>query len=394
MGKTRPVQMPDLVSVGIPLTETFEGLTETVNSLLSQTYDSFEIVLVDDFGEDDGENPAKLLAERDDRIVYIKTPGHFGILPSHAEALARSKGAYFMWIGVGDTLAPDFLTACVDRLARKSDLSMVVGRSRGAHDEDAEALNIAEGDPVRRVESFLESDIGLDLWYGMFRRPYVAAIPFRNAVGFEMALLSEVAFGGKVETVPEALCVRAAPVVDEVEADLTETSDVATDVATSAGNALGVPDFQLGDPYLVLAVQLFCNIAFLSDNFATLPKIDRLRLAVRAYTRIAERYGILDEGQFISFAVRIYPEARITEKLHEVRHFLSATLYSQRESKAVFEPLSRAEEIINGLCRLKIGRLPPTQQEREIVAKIRDRFDKSQSEAFKNRAVLALALFL
>ena len=386
--------MPDLVSVGIPLTETFEGLTGTVDSLLSQTHGTFEIVLIDDFGDDDDKNPAKVLAERDDRIVYIKTPGHFGILPSHAEALARSKGAYFMWVGVGDTLEPEFLSTCVDRLKRKSDLSMVVGSSRGADSVDDTPLNIAEGDPVRRVESFLESEIGLDLWYGMFRRPYVAAIPFRNAVGFEMALLCEVAFAGKIETVSEALCVRRIPAFVDSETEASEEPDAEFDVAASTGNALGVPDFQLDDPYLVLAVQLFCNIAFLSDNFAALPKIDRLRLAVRAYTRVAERYGIADEGQFISFAVRIYPEARITEKLHEVRHYLSATLYSQKESKAVFEPLSRAEDIINGLCRLKIGRLPATQKEREIVVKIRDRFDKSKSEAFKNRAILALALFL
>ena len=271
---------------------------------------------------------------------------------------------------------------------------MVVGSSREADSDYDTPLNIREEDPVRRVESFLESEIGLDLWYGMFRRPYVATIPFRNAVGFEMALLCEVAFGGKIETVSEAFCVRGIPAVADSESEAAEEPAAEFDVVASTGNALGVPDFQLGDPYLVLAVQLFCNIAFLSDNFTTLPKIDRLRLAVRAYTRVAERYGIADEGQFISFAVRIYPEARITEKLHEVRHYLSATLYSQKESKAVFEPLSRAEDIINGLCRLKIGRLPATQKEREIVVKIRDRFDKSKSEAFKNRAILALALYL
>ena len=119
-----------------------------------------------------------------------------------------------------------------------------------------------------------------------------------------------------------------------------------------------------------------------------------MKLAVRAYTRIADRYDIVDEGQFISFAVRIFPEARITEKLHEVRLYLAATLYSQKASKALFEPLSRAEEIINGLCRMKIGRLPPAQQEREIVAKIRERFNASESGSFKNRAILALALFI
>ena len=40
------ILMPELVSVGIPLTETLDGLTETLNSLLAQTYKSFEIILV------------------------------------------------------------------------------------------------------------------------------------------------------------------------------------------------------------------------------------------------------------------------------------------------------------------------------------------------------------
>ena len=76
-----------------------------------------------------------------------------------------------------------------------------------------------------------------------------------------------------------------------------------------------------------------------------------------------------------------------------VRHYLSATLYSQKESMVIFEPLSRAEDIINGLCRLKIGRLPATQKEREIVAKIRDRFDESKSEAFRTGRYLRSPCF-
>ena len=178
------------------------------------------------------------------------------------------------------------------------------------------------------------------------------------------------------------------------ETEASEESDAEFDVVASTGNALGVPDFQLDDPYLVLAVQLFCNIAFLSTNYATLSKIDRLRLAVNSYTRVADRFGIADEGQFISICGPHLPRIQDYREASQVRQYLSATLYSQKESMVIFEPLSRAEDIINGLCRLKIGRLPATQKEREIVAKIRDRFDKSKSEVFKNRAILALALFL
>ena len=69
-------------------------------------------------------------AERDKRLVYIKTPGHFGVLPAHAEALSRSKGTYFMWLGVGDRLDSNFLETCVARLEAKSDLSLAIGRTR------------------------------------------------------------------------------------------------------------------------------------------------------------------------------------------------------------------------------------------------------------------------
>ena len=384
--------MPALVSIGIPVCDIVKGLAATITSLLGQSYSEFEVVIVDDTGDETVGAFLEAEAERDKRLLYIKTPGHFGLLPAHAEALSRSKGAYFMWLGVGDRLDRNFLETCVARLEAKSDLSLAIAPTRLEPDladegNMPELLNVTEGDPVRRVESFLDSEIGLDLWYGVFRRPFIAAIPFRNAVGFELAFLAEVAFAGKIESIEDTWSVRGGG-AEEPE------KDIASDEDYSLANSLGVPAFQLGDPYLVLAVQLFCNIAFLSDNFATLPQIDRLRLAVRAYTRVADRWGVIDEGQFISFAVRVFPEARITDRMHELRHYLAATLYSQAESKVLFEPLSRAEEIINGLCRLKIGRLSPTQKEREIVSKIRSQFDSSKSENFKNRAILALALFL
>ena len=386
--------MKPLVSIGIPVTDRVDGLSLTIDSLLEQSHGKFEVLLVDD--TDDEITSALCVDEagRDTRITYVKTPGHFGVLPSHSEALARSKGAYFMWLGVGDRLDRNFLEICTNKMEERADLSLAIGRSKPSkveEDVDQSVINVSDGDPVRRVESFLESDIGLDLWYGLFRRPIVAAIPFRNAIGYEFAFLAEVAFAGKMETVEGAWSDRNIQISAETAAvDATK----AEEVPHQQVDTLGVPAFQWGDPYLVLAAQLFCNIAFLSDNFASLPQIDRLRLAIRAYTQIADRWGISNEGQFISFAVRIYPEARITDRLHELRLYLSELLFSQTHSKSFFEPLSGAEEIVNGLCRLKIGRLPPTQMEREIVSKIKTRFDATKSENFKNRAILALALFL
>jgi glycosyltransferase involved in cell wall biosynthesis len=384
--------MPALVSIGIPICDIIDGFSTTITSLLEQSYGEYEVIIVDDTGENLAGFFLEVEAERDKRLLYIKTPVRFGILPAHAEALSRSKGTYFMWLGVGDRLDPNFIETCVARLETKGDLSLAIGQTRleaeGADEESLpKSLNVIEADPVQRIEKFLDSKIGLDLWYGVFRRSFIATIPFRNAIGFELTFLAEVAFVGKIETIEDTWSVRG-----RGQGNLDRNFFV--DENYNSANSLGVSAFQFGDPYLVLAVQLFCNIAFLSDNFATLPRIDRLRLAVRAYTKIADGWGVIDDGQFISFAAQLFTEARITDHLHELRYYLAATLYSQAESKALFDPLSRAEEIMNGLYRIKIGQLSLTQKEREIISMIRNRFDLSKSENFKNRAVLALALFL
>lgn len=375
--------MPALVSIGIPITEGVDGLSRSIDSILEQTYGNFEVLIVDDSGNEDISDACRWEASRDPRLTYVNMPGRFGVLPSHAEALARSKGTYFMWLGIGDRLSPEFLAICIDRLDARSDLSAAIGRSRvgrGETEQQSSPLSISAGDPVRRVESLLEAEIGLDLWYGLFRRSVIAGIPFRNAIGFELAFLSEVAFAGKMESIDDAWCERCPSFAEETEGDVADT--------------LGVPAFQCEDPHLVLAVQLFCNIAFLSQTFASLPQIERIRLAVRAYIQAAARWTINDESRFISYAVRVYPEARITDKMHGLRLFLARTLLSDTESRTLFEPLSRAEEIINGLSRMRIGRLPATQAEREIVKQLRTRFDKTKAPSFRNRAVLALALFV
>ena len=205
--------MPALVSIGIPVCDIVDGFAATITSLLEQSYGEYEVIIVDDTGDGTVGTSLEAEAERDKRLLYIKTPGHFGVLPAHAEALSRSKGAYFMWLGVGDRLDSNFLETCVARLEAKRDLSLAIGRTRfevNVADEEnmAGLLNVTEGDPVRRVESFLDSEIGLDLWYGVFRRQFIAAIPFRNAVGFELAFLAEVAFAGKIESIEDTWSVR------------------------------------------------------------------------------------------------------------------------------------------------------------------------------------------
>ena len=74
--------MSSLVSIGIPVTERVEGLSLTIDSLIEQSHSHFEVILVDDTNNESTGAVCVDEAERDDRIIYVKTPGHFGVLPS------------------------------------------------------------------------------------------------------------------------------------------------------------------------------------------------------------------------------------------------------------------------------------------------------------------------
>ena len=68
--------MNDLVSVVIPIYNSQEYLEETINSVINQTHENLEIILIDDGSTDNSAIICKKLASVDKRIVYIyKTNG-------------------------------------------------------------------------------------------------------------------------------------------------------------------------------------------------------------------------------------------------------------------------------------------------------------------------------
>ena len=373
-----------LVTIGIPVRNQVEELRTAIDSALAQEYANIEIVVVDDASDDGTREVCEGLAAGESRVRYDRNETRLGAIEAHRHALAAAKGDYFMWLGAGDRLEPDYVLHCAAYLDERPDYILAAGRRRPAGDDgDSPALgggfSLTLGDPVRRVEAFLEASIDPGLWHGLFRRSQISADGITKALGFDFAFLVEAAFQGKMATVEKALCIGAT--VDEP----VSPDDMAEE--------LQLPQFQARDPYLVIAAQVFCNIAFRSPVYGTLPRIERLNLAANALTKIARRWPIEDEGEFIAVATQIFPNERIPKQLHDIRLFVTDTLFSD-EADAIFEPLSRAEEIINALCRIRIGSLPPSDIERSRIQQIRQTWESTDSTSYHNKAVMALALFV
>ena len=94
------------ISVIIPCHNGQLFISETINSVLSQTFQNFEIIIINDGSTDD---KAKVINKfKDSRIVHLNKINS-GVSDSRNKGLQVSKGDYVLFLDSDDILSFDFL---------------------------------------------------------------------------------------------------------------------------------------------------------------------------------------------------------------------------------------------------------------------------------------------
>ncbi len=118
-----------LVSVILPVFNGGEVLEESINSVLSQSYKSLELIIVNDGSTDGSLERARYFAQRDNRIRIINQENKK--LPSALSAGFRAaKGEFLTWTSADNVMLPHCLETLVEDLERKPDTAMVFGNMR------------------------------------------------------------------------------------------------------------------------------------------------------------------------------------------------------------------------------------------------------------------------
>lgn len=97
------------VSVIMAVYNNEKTLPEAINSILSQTYKCFELIIVDDCSSDDSMEVIKDYAKQDDRVVLIKNEMNLGLPISLNKAIKISKGDYIVRMDGDDICIVDRL---------------------------------------------------------------------------------------------------------------------------------------------------------------------------------------------------------------------------------------------------------------------------------------------
>jgi len=127
-----------LVSVVIPAYNSADYISETINSVLAQTFCDYEIVLVND-GSPDTPQLEQALAPYLDRIRYIKQENR-GPSGARNAGILEARGKYVAFLDSDDLWLPRHLEIQLRSLEQDPSLSLVY----------ADGILTVEGAPVRR----------------------------------------------------------------------------------------------------------------------------------------------------------------------------------------------------------------------------------------------------
>ena len=102
--------MNNLVSIITPSYNSEKFIKETINSVISQTYKNWEMIIVDDVSSDNSCEIIELYSKKDNRIKLIKLEKNSGPAVARNRAIQEAKGRYIAFLDSDDLWHKDKLT--------------------------------------------------------------------------------------------------------------------------------------------------------------------------------------------------------------------------------------------------------------------------------------------
>lgn len=109
----------ELVSIITPMYNAERFITKTIESVQAQTYQNWEMLIVDDMSVDKGAQIVQKYAGTDRRIRYIKHTRNGGVAKARNTALTEAKGRYIAFLDSDDIWKAGKLKTQIDFMRKK-----------------------------------------------------------------------------------------------------------------------------------------------------------------------------------------------------------------------------------------------------------------------------------
>lgn len=205
---------PPRLSIGLPVYNGESFLEASLDSLLGQTYEDFELIISDNASTDRTADICRRYATSDSRIRYFRQPANIGCAPNHNFVTSMATGELFKSASHDDLYAPELVERCIDALDSLPQVVLAHSWS-AAIDESGSVTGLVEypvaTDAARAPERF--RSMLFDGWGddegGVVRTEVLRRTPLHASYHFaDRTFTAELALHGPFYMVPDRLYFR------------------------------------------------------------------------------------------------------------------------------------------------------------------------------------------
>jgi glycosyltransferase involved in cell wall biosynthesis len=202
------------LTIGLPVYNGENFLAESLEALLGQSYEDFELIISDNASIDGTADICREYEKQDSRIRYVRQPRNVGLAPNHNFLVEQARGELFKWASHDDLYAHDLLMHCVEALDEHPDV--ILAHSWTAMIDGAGALTKALEYPLatsaeRPSERFRSMlfDSGGDDDGGVMRVDVLRRTAMKDSYHHsDRTIIAELSLHGRFYQVPDWLYLR------------------------------------------------------------------------------------------------------------------------------------------------------------------------------------------
>lgn len=193
-----------MVTIGMPVLNGQDVISKAIDSIRSQSYQRWKLVVSDNQSDDETANLVRRYAEQDARVELQCQPRRLLAIENYATLTRDVTTPYFVFLAADDFWCPEFLSKTLAVLESNRNAIAVCGKVM-LGDHVSTATNSIRGDSsVRRIRHYLKNPGDNSRFYSLFRSGVIETIfrrlPPRFIYAYDWFLMAwSLNFGEHVE---------------------------------------------------------------------------------------------------------------------------------------------------------------------------------------------------
>lgn len=202
------------LSIGLPVYNGELYLALALESILSQTFGDFELIVSDNASSDQTAEIIEQFKRRDSRIRYYRNPENIGASRNFNRTLDYAGGKYFKWASYDDLLAPSYIEVCLGLMKENPNVVLAHAKSREINEKGEfiaeynqyDAMRLCSSKPHERFYDLIATQHACDLVFGIMPTQLVKKTCLIGSFpASDRVLIAELALRGEIAVSPQYL---------------------------------------------------------------------------------------------------------------------------------------------------------------------------------------------